>query len=94
MLNVFEIIDKTGRKIHLSKERWRHIRMEHPEIVNSEDIEDAIRIPVKIISSDRDQNVGWYFKYNKIRRRYLKVAVKYLNGGGYVITAHYTTKIQ
>jgi len=32
---VFEIIDKSGRKIHLSKERWnKHIRLEHPNIAN------------------------------------------------------------
>ena len=25
MINIFEIIDKTGRKIKLTKERWKHI---------------------------------------------------------------------
>ena len=25
MNNVFEIIDKTGRKVRLTKERWKHI---------------------------------------------------------------------
>ena len=47
MSNIFEVIDKTGRKIRLSKERWKHIRMEHPEIVNSEDIEEVIKKPIK-----------------------------------------------
>jgi len=87
---VFEVTDKTGRKIHLSRERWSHVRQEHPEIVYPEEVEKVLINPVKIISSDRDPKVRWYFLYNKQRKRYLK----YLNGEGYVITAHYTVKIQ
>lgn len=33
---VFEIIDKSGRKIHLTKERWTHIRKKHLEIEETE----------------------------------------------------------
>ena len=95
MNNIFEIIDKTGRKIHLSKERWgEHIKLEHPEVREYEEIEKVLKNPGAMISSDRDDNVMWYFIYNKIRKRYLKVSVKYLNGTGYVITAHYTRKLQ
>ena len=91
---IFEVIDKSGRKIHLSKERWSHIRIEHPEILEPEEIEKVLLNPIKIMESDRDETVGWYYLYNKNKRYYLKVSVKYLNGEGYVITAHYTTKIQ
>ncbi len=91
---IFEITDKSGRKIHLSKERWSHIRMEHPEITEPEEIKQILITPIKILESDRDPNVRWYYIYKKERKRYLKVSVKYLNGEGYVITAHYTTKIQ
>lgn len=91
---VFEIVDKSGRKIHLSKERWAHIKMEHPHIIKPEEIEKVIVSPDKITDSDKDSNVKWCFLYNKLRKRYLKVSVKYLNGEGYVITAHFTTKIQ
>lgn len=94
MVRVFQIDDKTGRKIHLSKERWTHIRTEHPEIMEPEELEQVLTDPIKIIPSDRDSAVGWYFAYRKQRKRYLKVSVKYLNGEGYIITAHYTTKIQ
>ena len=90
----FEITDKTGRRIHLSNERWGHIRMEHPEIIKPEEIEQVLIFPIKILQSDRDSKVRWYYIYNKKRKRYLKISVKYLNGEGYVITAHYTTKIQ
>ncbi len=85
--------DKSGREIHLSKERWSHIRIEHPEITEPEEIKQALEKPLQILQSDRDPNVRWYFIYKKYKKRYLKVSVKYLNGKGFVITAHYTTKI-
>lgn len=91
---ILEIFDKSQRKIHLSEERWKHIRKEHPKIVDVEQIKKVLIHPDKIIQSDRDPNVCWYYLFNKIKKRYLKVSVKYLNGTGYVITAHYTTKIQ
>ena len=91
---IFEITDKTGRKIHLSKERWNHISQEHPETREPEEIEKILINPEIIIQSDRDEIVRWYFCYVKNKKRYLKVSVKYLNGYGYVITAHYTPKIQ
>jgi len=95
MSHIFEIIDKSGRKIHLSKERWgKHIRLIHPEIREPEEIEKVLKSPEIINPSDRDESVRWYYKYNKQRKEYFKVAVKYLNGTGYVITAHHTKKIE
>jgi len=91
---IFEVFDKTGRKIHLSKERWSHIRTEHPEISEPNDLVLALSSTQKMLLSDRDENVMWYFMFKKEKKLYLKVAVKYLNGEGYVITAHYTSKIQ
>jgi len=93
--HIFEVIDKFGRKIHLSKERWgQHIKPIHPEIQNPEEIEEVLKNPGIVNPSDRDENVRWYYKYNKQRKRYFKVSVKYLNGKGYVITAHYARKIE
>ena len=48
MSNVIEIFDKTKRKIHLSKERWRYIRKKHPEVEEIEEIEETINKPDKI----------------------------------------------
>ncbi len=49
---VFEIKDKSGRKIHLSKERWTHINQEHPEVSNYlEEIKETIQSPLKMTSS-------------------------------------------
>lgn len=91
---VFEITDKSGRLIHLSKERWnQHIRPLHPDIEDPEELTKVLKNPDKILESDRDISVRWYFLYNKKKKKYLKVSIKYLNGDGYVITAHYTCKI-
>ncbi|OIO81244.1 hypothetical protein AUJ84_01580 [Candidatus Pacearchaeota archaeon CG1_02_32_132] len=91
---IFEVNDKTGRKIRLTKRAWTHIREEHPEIVDPEEIAKVLKMPNKILSSDRDDSVGWYFLYKKERKEYLKVSAKYLNGEGFIITAHHTTKLQ
>jgi len=91
---IFEITDKSGRKIHLSKERWNeHIRFNHPDIIEPEELIKVLMNPDKILESDRDESVKGYFLYNKQKKKYLKISVKYLNGEGYVITAHYTRKI-
>jgi hypothetical protein len=91
---IFEVIDKTGRKVRLTKRAWTHIRLEHPEIVDPEELVPVLKIPNKILPSDRDDSVGWYFLYKKQRKEYLKVSVKYLNGEGFIITAHHTSKLQ
>jgi len=87
---IFEIIDKSRRKIHLSKERWSHIRKKHPEVEELELIEQTIRSPDKITENYSDETVKRYYKYFKDKPNpYLLVIIKYLNGEGYVITAYF-----
>jgi hypothetical protein len=52
---MFEIRDKTGRRIHLSTERWKHIKTEHPEIAQPEDLFPVLTQPDVITASDRDE---------------------------------------
>lgn len=94
MFYLFEVVDATGRTIRLSQDHWAHIRIEHPEIVEPGELVPVLTNPDKILPSDRDETVGWYFRYNKKKKRYLKVSAKYLNGDGFVITAHYTAKLK
>ena len=54
MSNIFEIFDKTGRKIRLTSEQWTHIRKKHPEVENPELIEEALRKPDKITDYNLD----------------------------------------
>lgn len=94
MTFVFEIEDKTGRKIHLSKERWKHITQEHPEISSYiNDFELILKNPTKIVSPT--QEISYYYKYYKqIQSKYLLLLVKYLNGKGFIITAYFTQNIK
>ena len=92
---IFEIKDKSGRKIHLSDERWKHITKEHSVLANRmEDIKDVLSNPLSIKTSKYDENVRYYYKYHKKLSKYLMVSVKYLNGEGFIITAFYTGKLE
>ena len=88
---IFEIIDKSGKKIHLSKEQWKHIVTELSNKI--EDIKDTLTNPLTIRHSKYDEKVRWYFRYYKNLSKYLMVSVKYLNGEGFVITAFHTSKL-
>jgi len=89
---IFEVSDKTDRKIHLSKERWTHIRKKHPEIENPEFIQETLEKPDKITNIHSDQTIYYFWKYYKNRSesdKFLLVVVKYLNEHGYVLSAYY-----
>lgn len=87
-------IDITGRKIDLTVERWRHIIGKHSEMIKDlEFIEGTITQPLVITISEKDDSVRFYYRYIKSKAAYLLVAIKYLNGKGFVITSYYTNKI-
>ncbi len=86
---LFEVIDKTGRKIRMTKERWKHIRIEHP-LVEDEELRQTLINPLKIIQESKDKYFYYqYFKHKDLPHRYLRVIVKYLNGAGFVISAYF-----
>ena len=94
---IFEIKDKTGRKIHLSDERWRHITITHFEMTNYlDEIKIALENPLKITAHKKGnlRNYYFYLKHRKHPEKYLKVIVKYLNGTGFIITAHFVRHIK
>ena len=90
---IFEIIDKSGRRVHLSEERWTHINQEHPEVAPYlEQLEETLKNPIKVSTNDFDETVKYHYTYLKERKsaaRYLLVIVKYLNGKGFIITAYF-----
>jgi len=93
---IFEVTDKTKRKIHLSNERWKHI-LGHPQMHNQiENIQITLKDPNTIRYFEKDENVRYFYKEFKNRdlsERYLLVSVKYLNGEGFIITSFFTNKI-
>ncbi len=92
---IFEIVDSLGKKVHLSKERWKHIQ-KHPHMhENLEDIQLTLKKPLTIMSEDDESVLYFYkeFKNYETTEKYLLVSVKYLNGKGFVITSFFTNKI-
>ena len=98
MERLFEIKNKTGRIIYMTKERWRHITSPispHAYITNYlEEIKQTLINPDKIINSINSDTKVNYYKYYKERRQYLKIVVNYLNGYGFVITAYFVKNIE
>lgn len=92
---VFEITDKTKRKIHLTKERWReHIKLEHSDVEVNE-IESTLKNPDTIIQVKEDvYHYYKYFKHRNSKSKHLKIIVKYLNGRGFVVTAYYVRTVR
>lgn len=94
---IFEVIDKSGRKIRLTKERWSHIK-KHPHMDENklEEIKKILIDGLIVRHSEDDENVVFYYKEFKempFEERYLFISVKYLNNEGFVITSFFTNKI-
>ena len=91
---VFEIVDKSGRKVHLSRERWKHITFKHKNMSDKlENVKRALTNPTLVVPHKYDDKMRNYYLFLKLEKDYLLVSVKYLNGEGYVATAFITKKI-
>lgn len=93
MPNIFEIVDKTGRKIILTQEKWSYILKHKGMEQHLEDIKQTLINPTLILPHKFHPYKRNYYTYFKDRKRYLLVSVKYLNGEGHVVTAFITNKI-
>ncbi len=94
---IFEIKDRTGRLLRLTKERWSHITTTHFEMANHlEEIKLTLEKPLKIIAHEKGDLRSYYLylKHRKHPEKYLRVIVKYLNKHGFVITAHFVRYIK
>ncbi len=93
---IFEVIDKTGRKIRLTKTQWTHIREFHEHVEDIEEIILTLQKADKIIVDERE-DVNYFFKHFKHKNhisKFLKVIVKYLNEEGIVLSAHFVRNIR
>ncbi len=93
---VFEIIDKTGRRIRLTKRQWRETTLKHPNMAAYlEEIKETLIRPNVITDYSIDESVRYYYKYFKhikSRNKYLLVIVKYLNGEGFIIKSYFESR--
>ena len=90
----FEIIDKFGRKIKLTRERiWTHIS-KRPEMLGEEElIKDALKDPGEVKESKENPKAWLYYKVNPKGNnwdKYILVIVKLLNGEGFILTSFFT----
>lgn len=92
MTTVLDVIDRGGRRIILSKIRWKHIASKHPD-VNLHDIERALKSPTAILPEDLSTQKRDYYLRRKDKGDYLMVCVTYINAIGHVLTAFRTRKI-
>ena len=97
-MNIFELTDKTGRKINLSQKSWTHITITHAEMTNYlEEIKETLIKPLKIMRHPKKEDLYFYYSYQKHRKhpeKYLRIIVKYLNGRGFIITAQFLRSIK
>lgn len=91
-MNIFELVDKTGRNIRLTKKQWTHIRQDHPD-VTEEQIAKTLLNPIKITKEYKNKMFYYrYFEKRKHRNKFLRTIVKYLNGDGFIITAYFVSR--
>ena len=89
MSYISEVVDKTGRKIILTKERWEHIRKDHPG-VELEEIEKTLLQPIKIMKITDDKYYYFHYcKHKNLPKKFLRVIVKYKNNQWLVMTAYF-----
>lgn len=85
--------DFNNRAIRLTDERLVHI-LEHSEMQGQEQrIAETVLMPDSVILSHHDSTVHLYhrfFEETPVTRKYLVVAVKYLEQDAFVITAFFT----
>ncbi len=62
MTYIFEITDKSGRKIRLTKRQWSETTVKHPSMaVYLEEIKETLVKPDAIISYGLDEKVRYYY---------------------------------
>ena len=89
------LYDLHGQKVRLTDERLDHI-LKHSEMHGQENlISETLLTPNSVFLSHHDPTVHIYHKlFDKtpVTRKYLIVAVKYINNDAFVITSFFTNK--
>ena len=98
MDKIFEVLDKSGRKVRLTKKQWLHISKKHPAVSQYlEEIKETLKYPDSITDTSPDENIRYYYKHYKHLKspyKYILIIVKYLNNHGFVISAYFEKTIK
>lgn len=87
----FEVNTADGRKIRLTKKQWSHISSKHTELTNKLHLLEQALLYSSYKTQFSSETIKYYL-YLKELKCYLMVAVKILNGDGFIMTAYYTRK--
>ena len=88
---LFEVTDVLGRKIRTTTDYWQKIKtLKHRELkYGVEDVKNTLIKPDEIRKSVTDSTILLYAQKQK-KYDILIVAVKVLNGGGFLVTVYQT----
>lgn len=88
---LFEITDILGKKIRTTKTYWKKIKeIKHRELHHDiSDVKKTLKLPDEIRKSVTDETILLYSKEVK-KYDILIIAVKILNGDGFLVTAYQT----
>jgi len=96
-LVVLEVRSKLGKIVRLDEDRWKHV-LEHLEMKEQIfKIKETLVDPDEVRESVRDSSVWLFYKLyinSPVSEKYLLVAVKLLNGEGFIVTAFFTDKVK
>jgi hypothetical protein len=88
MTIILEIVDRNGKNIYLTKERYKHF-INHSKLQQRQNLLDDIEITIKKPTRIKYINERIiFYKFFKNQSTYLKVIVKYLNGKGFIMTMY------
>ena len=89
-----EITCVLGRKIKITRERYQHIALRHPELEGKEnEIKKALSETDFVQESVYDKTVLLYYR-SKGKKEYFVVVVKTLNNHGFIITSYIANVIK
>lgn len=94
MTILLRVATPLGKYVRTTEEYWRYIvTFKHPSMAgNIREVELALADPDNIRKSRSDDRV--YLYYRRAGNRIICVAVRHLNGDGFIITAYFTKKVK
>lgn len=94
---VFMGLSRVGKTIRLDENRWDHA-LEHPEMENQIiRVRETVVNPDEVKESAYDPSIWLFYKFyndTPVTEKFLLVAVKILNGEGFIVTAFFTDRVK
>ena len=96
MPDIFVVTDPRGRRIVCTQGRWHgHIILKHPFLIGwRKKLPKAIEEPDVILKDADfvDREVYYFLTHSLMRKKYIKVVVRFNNNDGEVVTVFFADK--